>query len=467
MPVVDETPLRSSGSAAQPHAGSLLLGTSLVAYLLAFGRWGSHVRVPSTAIYITDVLLATALIAWWLADGRREAVRDVLRRAPLVLLIAALAVIRLIAGGLPSLVALRDAAPYCYAIAVVLPFARRRPDAERRTLAVLHIALVVRLVCVLFALSFPGVVARLPEISSPGPDAHVLSLRADFDSATLVVLAVLTAVRLMRLSLGPLRRAAEGAMLALTVAAIVKVQSRAGMLALLAGVAIVGVVALWPAMQRAAPRTRIAALLLTVAAVVVVVPQAAVFQRIADVPAALGIGSDPSDKQSDATGTAKARLHSWGRTVDYTNETAQRRAIGVGFGPDFLHQAQAAFVFEGSIYSGVRAPHNYFLNTFARLGYVGVIVVVLAFGQVLVSAARLTTPTMRELTLLCVTLFIALLIIATLGVVLESPFGAVPAFWAAGWILLSRHRIRRGDSPDQDSRPTLSGRDEATRRASA
>lgn len=426
----------SAATAGRAAAGRYVPGTLVVAYLVAFGRWGSHVHLPSTSLYVTDILLASALIALWFV-GRGQAARDAVRTAAPVLLIAVVAVVRLVAGGVPSLDGLRDAAPYCYSVAVVLPFARRGAGVERRTLLVIHVALLVRLACVVFALLFPGVVQRLPEMAS-GPDGNMLSIRADYDSAMLVVLAVLTAVRLVRLPRTLARLALEGSVLAVTTVAIFTVQSRAGVLALLAGIGIAFVVAVTPIWRRARSRSRAAAVLLAAATLAILVPQAAVFQRIADAPAALGISVEPGEKESDATGTVKARLQAWERTIDYTNAAPVRRAVGVGFGPDFLHDSGAAFVFEGNIYSGVRAPHNFLVNTFARLGYVGAVVVLLALVYVLIAAVRSTHPGMTSLTLVTVTLFVTLVITAMLGVVLESPFGAVPAYWAAGWILRSR-----------------------------
>lgn len=97
----------------------------------------------------------------------------------------------------------------------------------------------------------------------------------------------------------------------------------------------------------------------------------------------------------------------------------------------------------------MRSPHNYLITSFARLGFVGLTIVVGLLVTLLTAAARtIRRGPPDELTSLCVLLVIALLVVAMLGVILESPFGAAPFYWAAG-ILLAGERSRRAPSPRQ------------------
>jgi O-antigen ligase len=142
-----------------------------------------------------------------------------------------------------------------------------------------------------------------------------------------------------------------------------------------------------------------------------------------------------------AQGTKRARLIAWERVVTYTLDDPVRSAVGVGFGPDFLRLSDGDLPIGRGM--GVRSPHNYLITSFARLGFVGlasVVVLLAGLAATVVRTVRRGSP--DDLTSLCVLLVISLLVVALLGVILESPFGAAPFFWAAG-ILLTGARSRR------------------------
>jgi O-antigen ligase len=82
----------------------------------------------------------------------------------------------------------------------------------------------------------------------------------------------------------------------------------------------------------------------------------------------------------------------------------------------------------------VRSPHNYLLNTWARLGLVGV-GLVLGLMIAALRVARLVArhaPRVRDDDVLAMLLVASIPVVAFVGVVLESPFGALPYFWALG-----------------------------------
>ena len=139
--------------------------------------------------------------------------------------------------------------------------------------------------------------------------------------------------------------------------------------------------------------------------------------------------------------------------MTYTLDDPVRTAVGVGFGPDFLQLSNADLPIARGM--GVRSPHNYLITTFARLGFVGLTVVVALLASLLTIAVRTVhRGPPDELTSLCVLLMVSLLIVSLLGVILESPFGAAPFFWAAG-ILLAGDRSRRARIRQKGEQKTI------------
>jgi O-antigen ligase len=279
----------------------------------------------------------------------------------------------------------------------------------------------------------------------------MLSIRPDFASACFVVLAVTAAQRALHLRRKPFaargRLVVELVLLAWSVAVTLRLGARSGLIALVVAVLLIGG-RLVPAFRRLPGRVRIGLVLGAVVALVVVAPRVHAFNRLGQTVQAFGIGVDPNKPPPDATGTAHARLEAWRHTLRYTNAKTDRQLVGVGFGPNFLHESGAEALLVGQtkdgqpFYSGVRAPHNFLLNTYARMGFVGLGIVLVAFGWVLAAAVRLMRRSPLELDVMAVAIFVAILIVAMFGVILESPFGAIPAFWAAGWILVREQAAR-------------------------
>jgi O-antigen ligase len=177
-----------------------------------------------------------------------------------------------------------------------------------------------------------------------------------------------------------------------------------------------------------------AALVLVVTAVVL--PSTSLYERMA---------GDSRFAVNSAAGTTSARQLAWRAVVEYVSESPSRAAFGVGPGPDVLVDSGARPYF-GQVHQGdIRVPHNVLLTYYARLGLVG-----LGFLLVwLATWSRATwrriagrTPGVLDLTYILVS--VTLLLTSMFGVILESPFGAVPFFWVVGQLV-----TRRGDEPDQ------------------
>jgi O-antigen ligase len=325
---------------------------------------------------------------------------------------------------------------------------------------VIRAALITQLVLVTFAMVFPRVAAAMPTVGPAGPDSQVLSPRADLNCALLAVLAMSSAVRLLRRRGTWLPVVVNLTLIVWSIGVALRIASRSGLIALVACFLIVLAVELRPAVRQIWMPMRIVVAVMLVTVVAVGAPRLGVFHRLGDTAAALGVGGDATKPVSLATGTAQARIASWKASLRYTNRTPSRQVVGVGFGPDFLHDAGAAAILEGSVYTGVRAPHNYLINTYARLGGVGLLVVIVGIASVLGAAIRML-PRRREFDMTLTLLFVSLLVVAIFGVILESPFGAVPAFWAAGW-LLSNRAARKSEAatwsdaaPADESQPSI------------
>jgi hypothetical protein len=420
-----------------------LIGTTVVAYLLAFSRWGSHVNVLSKHVYLTDVLMLFTVVAWWRAGGRLPMLWKAPAAVRLVLAIPLVAAVRFALAADVSVDALRDVAPYIYAAVAVFALVPHPAGSSRRSYWVLRGALIVHLVFVTFALAFPSLVSRLPEVAPAGPESRMLSIRPDFACACISVLAVTAALRISRSrGIGARRKrvvACELALLVWSVGTTLKLGARSGLIALFVACLFIAA-EFFPRFLALRPRTRAVLAIGTLLVLAFAVPRLHAFERLGQTVQAFGIAVDPNNPPPDAAGTAHARLDAWRKTLRYTNETTARRVAGVGFGPNFLHSSGAETLLSGNdetgaqLYTGVRAPHNYLLNTYARMGLIGLTVVVAALGFVLLSAFRVIRRSRSEFDVMVSALFVCLLVVAMFGVILESPFGAIPAFWAAGWI---------------------------------
>jgi hypothetical protein len=136
---------------------------------------------------------------------------------------------------------------------------------------------------------------------------------------------------------------------------------------------------------------------------------------------------------SQAAGTVSVRKDVWEKVMAFTLHDYQRTAVGVGFGRDFIRESGSRPALEGSIYQNVRSPHNYLVGTFARLGVVGSLLAALVIGLgCSLALTALRRPSSPSVLVLAALVAIAVPIVAMLGVVLESPFGALPYFWAVG-----------------------------------
>jgi O-antigen ligase len=435
-----ETPESSRGHRrrlASSCAGWLLLALAL--WLVAAGRWGSYVGLPGDRVYITEIVLAVVVVLSLLAGRTRAAANAVRRDAALMaapLALAAWGAVRLVPGVFDhSSDAVRDYAPYAYAIVAVLVLANTRPAHVRYAVlaaAVFHAAWVTPLLR--DSAAFVN--------AQPLGKTHVFELRTDFDAVAAGVLAL--ACLLVALTPRPLvERLLFAVVAGWSGVLVVLINNRAGLLA----TALAGS---WTAlhlfhrfssrsgMSQRRRRQVAGGLVLAVAVLAGVV--------LAVTPAGHRL-TDTFDSNGTAmeNKTASARLTVYGKVLDYVAESPSRVVVGVGMGPDFLTAADATRDYDPGETLGVRSPHDFLIGTYARLGVIGLLLqlVVVASGYLLAwrTAQSVAASTMDQLAALLV---VALPVAAAVGVVLESPFGAVPYFWGFGVLVASMGAGRRG-----------------------
>lgn len=427
--------------------GRAVIGTAAVALLLAATRWGS--QIGAAPLFITDVLIALALVRLVTRDpikARENADGWAAHSVPSVtfgLFFAYVALRMFVALSEPYPVIdwARDGVPYLYA---ALAFASATgvyysTEADRqRTVRLLWIALLAHLVWV-SVVAFLGLtnLAQPPLFGVP-----MFTMRPDIDVAVLAVTAAVATRRWLR----GVHRPFHAAVIVLAVAASQMATTRAGLLSVLAALALcfflhyVG-----GGSQR---RTNmILALPVTVIVLALTLPLSVQGQRLMS---SLSLTEAVTEEQLQAQGTQTARSRAWDRVFDWVEETGPRQAFGSGFGNNFLADSRASIYLLGNAeQTDVRSPHNWFIGTYARLGLIGVtaaVLVVLQLLWILMASRRRFAE--DELLFIAGTVVVATLPVATLGVVLESPFGAVPFWWCAGVL----YAVRPGRVHSHDGR---------------
>jgi hypothetical protein len=410
----------------------LVPGTVVACYLVSTGRWGSHLGWPQHSLYVTDIGLATTGL-WTLARHRRGIHlegRLVAVLALPVVAIAAWAAIRMIINGQFDAVALRDAAPFGYVMVALAGLVVVDQAARRRTLAALATALVLHAVWVTAALHL-----SLPTYYLSDGLLRIFEVRPDFDSAMLGVLCGLSTFEALRPRPWWRRLVASG--LAVWPALVLlETGTRAGALGLLAALAITAA-----ALVRNAKVTKVR--LITCIGVVagilaVVVPQTSLYARLTE---------DPTHSVNGAAGTTEARKEAWALVLEYVSESPTRVAFGVGPGPDFLAASGARPYFGQVHQTDIRVPHNVLLTYYARLGVIGVtLFLALLASWVWAGWQRVVAQRPDDLDLAQLLITATLLLASLVGVILESPFGAVPFYWALGQIVAACVRDREEES---------------------
>jgi hypothetical protein len=430
-----DVPRSSSHTNPGRRGEGAVWGTMAVAMLLFGSRWVSYLGAPP--LFLTDVLIGFAVWQCFASYAARSEVfvpsRPVSGPPTLAVLLAIWAAVRFIIGVRHDLVAVRDVVPYLYAGLALLAWAGVRQasiGARQRTKQLLFAALVGHGVWVCVVILAPNLPLALPVVA-PEQELHVLGLRGDVDSALVGVLAALLLVRLLRDRKGQLLTLAG---FAAAWVVLFSTASRAGLI----GAFLANAYAMLAThSERGASRNRslrvVSMLLLLVALVALILPNTFIGTRL---DATVGVQTQNSAVAESAIGTARARSNAWQAMFSWTEETIPRTLFGAGMGTSIMVESGAAILLVNSADDGPtkpRSPHNYWLGTFARLGLLGALLAAFATLSHLRRGWQVRHQVVGdELMLIVVLVPLALLVPATLGVVLESPFGAVPFWWCLG-----------------------------------
>jgi len=425
-----------------------------VLLLLATSRWGSYLHIPGLPLFVGDIVIFAAilqaLIRWRRGSLSPRSLLTASRTGMLLGAFLLWAVLRIVTRTAVPMVAVRDFAPYAYAVAAPLTFLSpiRRGDKLRRWI---YTAFTVHALWYLAATQ--GVVdpARTWLVAGGAP---LFSTRPDFDAAVFGMALAFAChhVAFGPRPTGPPRLLALSAFVAANGLGLALQHSRSGLLA--AAVAVSAVVGAWLLRPRsgAAAESKALAIRSAVATAAVV---AAAMALMFTVPGRRLVGG--LDGGSQAGGTSHARRLVLTGVSDWLVDSPVLTTFGVGYGPNVLARSKTLPYLEGTEFKNVRSPHNYLVGTWARLGLIGAAlasILLLAAGRLgLRQLTRRTNPA----DVLAALVVVTIPVVALFGVILESPFGAIPYFWAVGQLCATSRRSRRDAAAPRESDPQLAG----------
>jgi hypothetical protein len=181
------------------------------------------------------------------------------------------------------------------------------------------------------------------------------------------------------------------------------------------------------------------------------------------------LSGEEDESQARHSGTIRWRLIWWEALVEEAIDEPVTLLVGRGYGPD-LTDAVAGSRALGFFYDQgkelglpVRSPHNIIVTFFARSGAIGLaawlLLLYLSLERTLKGTFACRSLGDRQNQLFGVWLsayLVAILLVSSFGVVLESPFGAIPFFWLMGlgiaWGTEQLARVRE-PVPIQASKP--------------
>jgi hypothetical protein len=112
--------------------------------------------------------------------------------------------------------------------------------------------------------------------------------------------------------------------------------------------------------------------------------------------------------------------------------------------------------------TNTRAPHSWWVDVQARLGLAGILLALLLCLNVARRVRVVVGPAGKDHGLLTIASLVVLSLIPPLsfGVIMESPFGALPFYWCSGVILgyAALHRERWGADATESNGADANGR---------
>lgn len=411
---------------------------ALSMFLLATSKWGSYLPLGIPP-YVSDIVLALVIsrhFLWRAGTSSPKGDGTLLRPAAVVMFVWCLSEFL---RGTYSLTAVRDYAPYFYVVAlflVTVPPERVRPRVGRwiEGIIIFHASWIS------LSIAVPTIYSHVPNLAGK---IYLFQPRNDFDGAVCGMFAAFALHRAFAGRFIPYNVALAGWNTIL----MLYLRERAGLLSFCFALLIV----LWlrkdraKSSQFARAKALVPVLILCLPLLYVFGSHTPTYQRFVAavhhyVPF---VHSDPA--YASDTGTEVARERAWGRIIDWQDKSVSRETLGVGFGADFMHESGADILLLGGPSPDVRSPHNYFVGTWARLGVIGlgIVSVIVLCGLWLAVLVRRTAQVFTDADVLALLVTVAIPAAAAVGVILESPFGAVPYFWALGHLSWRAAELRR------------------------
>lgn len=469
---------RNGGVMGYKDKPKFIAGTFLVSYLLFGTRWISHISI--FGFYLTDLILLCT-IAWVFVKAKQITSSNYYKFpafwALIVFLTYCFAVF--VAGSNYSRDSLRDVAPYAYSIIGVIGFLSILSSTQRQkqnSFKVIYIALALHALWLSLTIWVPNTSSTFPLVIG-NSELHYFESRPDID---LTLLGMLVALNILISAKSNWRQ-----WFALLVAntflvfTMLQMTTRGGWLGSLSAMALVIVLSFKMFITKNS-RVKVFTLLGALTALLLsfgisspALERASgtlnVVQTFSGEAANSSnyIEETKSDKdlietpqqlstlQSSSSGTTQARISAWNKIVNWLSEHPSKLPTGVGFGPNFMIQTGAGEALLGindPRISEVRSPHNYLLGTTMRIGIIG-IVILISILVLFVRALYLYLKSNKQDNLFVTASIIVpgLLAPALVGVILESPFGAIPFWWAMGIVLAYSNKSRLNDFESYES----------------
>lgn len=448
---------RRDPTASRPPASTMLVVAAPL-FALSFSRWGSYLGLPAASVFLPDLLLIAGAIGYAIraAEWRPHA-----RPRPrsttsgwMLALTLTYVLIWFLASTSPLGFRIRDIAPFLY-LATLPLMARALYDmGSRCAMRYLRLACWAHICWGLpAALGVLDPVSLLPSTISGQP---LFELRDDVDASVFTVSLLVAAVGAGRKGKS---RTPDWILGTSSVVALLMQSSRTGVFGLAVAALLMAMVYRpWKSDSlRAVNRVTGAALAACLTFAIVsffptVLPQSGVLARLG-----LGTGAEASQLASGASGTARARWTAWKLVTAHTNSSPARILFGEGPGSNPIAESGALAHLSGD--PTVRAPHSWPVGLYARFGLVGIVAWTSCLTALLLRRYR---PARTESHLaewekaraLWPALAASLALAACVGVVVESPFGALPLSLACAGVSVCRSvtPLLGGSSPPTENK---------------
>ncbi len=413
---------------------SVLLVTSPFLWSISTARWGSY--LPRDPIFFTDLFASIGVVSY-LAHIKKLQIKQNSGRT--IILIFLYYLILVAVNSLPHFSSnfVRDLAPYAYYFYFVplsVMWCNVSPETTTKIAQGIKYSLLIHLAWCSLTFYFPVLTAKLPLINE-SQNLRLFSIRPDFDT----LLVALTCVLILKKVIF-MRRFFRILLIVNCLVFIFFQNNRSSMISF-------ALLLMFFFLDSVKQKDLELKLLWVIAFSAVLVLLAPLISRTGVYEKFIGLApvlsnSMSTEQEAVGSGTASARLRSWNSIIQFIGQDTGKVIFGVGFGPDFLAESgglrELVNEEKGSRVLP-RQPHNFALNTYARIGFVGTFILMIFHVSVARFALRkLKSPEKTDLDTIVSYLYFGLIPISLLGVVMESPFGAMSTVFTSAYLVSYR-----------------------------